>query len=46
MGKLVRVPMEWHSDVNDPHLNCSEGVESMEWREGGAPQDNVSVLEP
>ena len=39
-------PMEWHSDVNDPHLNCSEGVESMEWQEGGGPQDNVSVLEP
>ena len=23
-------PMEWHRDVNDPHLNSSEGVKSME----------------
>ena len=49
MGKLVKSseqPMEWHSDVNDPNLNCSEGVESMEWQEGGGPQDNVSVLGP
>ena len=38
--------MEWHSDVNDPHLNCREGVGSMEWQEGGGPQDNVSVLGP
>ena len=38
--------MQWHSDVNDPHLNCSEGVESVEWQEGGGPQDNVSVMEP
>ena len=38
-------PMEWHSDVNDPHLNCIEGEESMEWQEGGGPLDNVSVLE-
>ena len=39
-------PMEWYSDVNDSHLNCSERVESMEWQEGGGPQDNVSVLGP
>ena len=36
-------PMQWHSDVNDPHINCSEG---MEWQEGGGPLDNVSVLGP
>ena len=36
-------PMQWHSDVNDPYVNCSEGVESMEWQEGGGPLDNVSV---
>ena len=35
--------MQWHSDVNDPYVNCSEGVESMEWQEGGGPLDNVSV---
>ena len=35
-------PMQWHSDVN-PHVNCSEGVESMEWQEVGGPLDNVSV---
>ena len=40
-------PMQWHSDVNDPHVNCSEGVQSMEWQEGGGgPLDNVSVLGP
>ena len=39
-------PMEWYSDVNDPHLNCIEGVEIMEWQEEGGPQDNVSVLGP
>ena len=39
-------PMQWHSDVNDPYVNCSEGVESMEWQEGGGPLDNVSVLGP
>ena len=38
--------MQWHSDVNDPYVNCSEGVESMEWQEGGGPLDNVSVLGP
>ena len=36
--------MQWHSDVNDPYGNCSEGVQSMEWQEGGGPLDNVSVL--
>ena len=36
-------PMQWHSDVNDPYVNCSEGVESMEWQEGGGPLDNLSV---
>ena len=30
-------PMEWHSDVSDPHLNYSEEVESMEWQERGGP---------
>ena len=39
-------PMQWHSDVNDPYVSCSEGVESMEWQEGGGPLDNVSVLGP
>ena len=39
-------PMQWHSNVNDPHVNCSEGVQSMEWQEGGGPLDNVSVLGP
>ena len=39
-------PMEWHCDVNDPHFNSSEGVGSMEWQQGGGPQDNVSVLGP
>ena len=39
-------PMQWHSDVNDPHVNYSEGVESMEWQEGDGPLDNVSVLGP
>ena len=40
-------PMQWHSDVNDPYVNCSEGVQSMEWQEGGGgPLDNVSVLGP
>ena len=39
-------PMQWHSDVNDPYVNCSEGKESMEWQEGGGPLDNVSVLGP
>ena len=39
--------MQWHSDVNDPYVNCSEGVQSMEWQEGGGgPLDNVSVLGP
>ena len=38
--------MQWHSDVNDPHVNCSEGVQSMEWQEGGGPLDNVSVMGP
>ena len=39
--------MEWHCHVNDPpHVNCSEGIESMEWQEGGGPQENVSVLGP
>ena len=46
IGQGSEQPMEWHSDVNDPHLNYSEGVESMKWQEGGGPQDNVSVLEP
>ena len=22
-------PMQWHSDVNDPYVNCSEGVQSI-----------------
>ena len=39
-------PMQWHSDVNDPYVNCSEGVQSMQWQEGGGPLDNVSVLGP
>ena len=39
-------PMQWHSDVNDPYVNCSEGVQSMVWQEGGGRLDNVSVLEP
>ena len=39
-------PMQWHSDVNDLYVNCSEGVQSMEWQEGGGPLDNVSVLGP
>ena len=39
-------PMEWHSDINHAHLNCSEEVESMAWQEGGGPQDNVSIWEP
>ena len=38
--------MQWHSDVNDPYVNCSEGVQSMEWQEGDGPLDNVSVLGP
>ena len=38
--------MQWHSDVNDPYVNCSEGVESMGWQEGDGPLDNVSVLGP
>ena len=38
--------MQLHSDVNDPYVNCSEGVQSMEWQEGGGPLDNVSVLGP
>ena len=38
--------MQWHGDVNDPHVNCSEGVQSMEWQEGGGPLDNVSMLGP
>ena len=37
--------MQWHSDVYDPYVNCSEGVQSMEWQ-GGGPLDNVSVLGP
>ena len=40
-------PMQWHSDVNVPYVNCSEGVQSMKWQEGGGgPLDNVSVLGP
>ena len=40
-------PMEWHCHVNDPpHVNCSEGIEGMEWQEGGGPHENVSVLGP
>ena len=40
-------PMEWHCHVNDsPHVHCSEGIESMEWQEGGGPHENVSVLGP
>ena len=37
-------PMQWHSDVNDPYVNCSEGVQSMQWQEGGGPLDNVEQL--
>ena len=36
-------PMQWHSDVNDPYVNCSERVEIMKWQEGDGPLDNVSV---
>ena len=39
-------PMQWHSAVNDPYVNCSKGVESMEWQEGGDPLENLSVLGP
>ena len=39
-------PMQWHSDVNDQYVNCSERVQSMEWQIGGGPVDNVSVLGP
>ena len=39
--------MQWHSDVDDPYVNCSEGVQNMEWQEGGGgPLDNVSVMGP
>ena len=38
-------PMQWHRDVNDPHHNCIEREESMEWQEGSGPHDNVSILE-
>ena len=38
--------IQWHGDANDPYVHYSEGVESMEWQEGGGPQDNVSVLGP
>ena len=38
--------MQWHSDVNDPYVNCSEGIENMEWQEPGGSLDNVSVLGP
>ena len=46
IGQSSEQPMEWHSDVNDSHLNSSEGVKNMEWQQGGGPQDNVSVLGP
>ena len=40
-------PMEWHCHVNvPPHVNCSEGIEGMEWQAGGGPHENVSVLGP
>ena len=40
-------PTQWHSDVKGSYVNCSEGVQSMEWQEGGGgPLDNVSVLRP
>ena len=40
-------PMKWHHHVNDPpHVNCSEGIEGMEWQERGGPHENVSVLGP
>ena len=39
--------MEWHYHVNDPpHVNCSEGIEGMEWQEGDGPHEHVSVLGP